>query len=184
VRICDGAQEEEEGKRSSLVCSPGQPDSSLRLSRPTVAPVEENHGHLCLSLSLLRGLKEFCQPTPGVGPQFFFFLNEKRKKIKFSFCVLTNEPHSIKHRSQSSKFPWVVHCFFGSRPNEWPLLRNNLKEKKIFFYIYIDSIDSCLIEENHRCKFKKKKLIFPKIPSTKKKEDETKNKRTSFGTPD
>lgn len=71
VRICDGAQDEE-GKRSSLV-QPRPADSSLRLSRPTVAPVEENHGHLCISLSLARGLKEFCQPTPGVGPQFFSF---------------------------------------------------------------------------------------------------------------
>jgi hypothetical protein len=32
------------------------------------------------SVSLSRGLKEFCQPTPGVGPQFFLFLKRKKKE--------------------------------------------------------------------------------------------------------
>ena len=127
-------------KRSSL----NQPDSLplylsqlLRCRRKSWSP-----------LSLFSSaLKEFCQPTPGGGPRFsfqfflsyffvvvalnmyllyiFLLLNERKKEKKFSFCVLTNEPHSIKHRSQrrrSNRVGCIVSLVAGQR--EWPLILN------------------------------------------------------------
>ena len=124
VRVCNEAQEE------TVQLEPAKLSPSL--SQPTVAPSKKI---MVTSVSLfLFGSKRvlsantWCWTTVFVSVFsflffccyfkyifIFFFLKRKKERKKFSFCVLTNEPHSIKHRSQR-RSPCGLHCFFGRRP--------------------------------------------------------------------
>lgn len=82
VRVCNEAQEE------TVQLEPARLSPSL--SQPTVALSKKI---TVTSVSFSSALKEFCQPTPGVGPRFsfqfflsYFFVVALNMYLLYFFC--------------------------------------------------------------------------------------------------